>query len=221
MSRILFPSIVALSGLLCACASDVWFKPGAGPDALAKDKASCREQTASELPDASVVAFERCMEAREWWHLARGADDAVALGEAASGEPFEDRRPLPAPSPQIVPSFATARPERTSLVASSRPEAAARRTDIHSEAPLPGEGTVLEEPPPARERASDPAARQFWFKWGAGTQKLAADQSACRTRLGLEPEATSPSRWGESRAFDRCMRERGWTGGSIESRSNR
>jgi hypothetical protein len=90
---------------------------------------------------------------------------------------------------------------------------------------VPAEEEVLEEEIVEEELAPepiDPKSRQFWVKFGAGTdQQLAADQKTCRREIGVADTETQPSRWGESEEFDACMRARGWGGGSISATQNR
>ena len=205
---------------LCACASDVWFKPGAGPEALARDKATC----AAEVADASLdprAAFEECMAGRDWWHVVPGGGEEVALLDDQVIE-------LPADPEDAIPEDTIREPTDPSL-----PTVGAGLLDT----PSPGaessrESSAAPEPPAARttaggapartvirlrQRPADPSKRQFWFKFGAGTTQLAAEQQECRAELGLEAEAPSPSRWGENADFDRCMREKGWLGGSVQA----
>jgi len=203
-------TIRSLSALLlacgvCACASDIWIKPGAGADALASDKATCRSEVATltAAPAERESAFERCMEARDWWHVARDAEGSVAATEASGETP-------PEPESSALAAAGMLAPQRKTSGEPSPNAANASVADVASAPPAPQAA-----PTPARV---DPAQRQFWFKLGAGTPQLDADQSACRAELGLDPTAKSPSRWGESADFDRCMRGRQWSGGSVEAR---
>jgi len=187
-------SYLALAAFV-GCASDVWFKPGAGADLLAKDKASCREETALPGEDA-LSAFERCMEARDWWHVVPGSGRAVSLREDQVVSSDE--------LPEVSAGATTETPAEGSTPSSSSV----------TSGPRGGTSTRRQAAPtPAR---ADPNKRQLWFKFGAGAGQLARDQSECRVALGLAANADSPSRWGEDPEFDTCMRDAGWMGGNVE-----
>ena len=59
------------------------------------------------------------------------------------------------------------------------------------------------------------ACAHGWWKPGASAADLKADQAACREEAGIEePEGRTDVSWGESPAFDACMRAKGWHGGN-------
>jgi len=236
---------ILLLGAATACASDVWFKPGAGPDALAKDKTACSRQIETESGDPFDL-FERCMEARDWWHVVPGSGDPIALRddevvpvEAAEGgyapqtEGLNSESSDPGPFDVGSTDSGSGDSESADSESASAESAGAKSTTARrAGAPeLPAVGSARTDsartmaggrPLPRRSakretRPIDPKRRQFWFKFGAGADTLSKDQSACRESMGLAADASSPSRWGEDPKFDACMRKRGWTGGSIES----
>jgi hypothetical protein len=171
-------------GLLSGCASDMWYKKGAGTDELAEDRAACRAESAALQGLASLDAFETCMGARDWWHMAAPGTRTTPVKRTRK---ITVARTAPAPTPALPPVDA----------------------GLVQEEEIEIEETVYEPEP------IDPKARQFWFKLGAGTDRLKSDQRECRIDIGLATTASEPSRWGQSDVFDTCMRGRGWSGGAL------
>jgi hypothetical protein len=242
--------------LALGCASDVWFKPGASNDDLARDKAACRAEVGSDgNAQAATEAFEACMEGKRWWHAVRGTPEpTVAAAPAARPRGATSARPSsgdtrPAPRAAESPAAAGSAPSAAAPGAgtalspsggSALPPVGAGRASNEdevipetfgdTEAPTedayaPGGDAVTEPwdvelesqavPEAPAAVPADPKARQFWFKLGAGPGVLETEQRACRADMGADPDATAPSRWGESEAFDQCMRGRGWAGGAV------
>ena len=195
--------ILAL-GLAAGCASDLWYKKGAGTAALAQDKAACRAEVAQLAGAGTSEAFEQCMSARDWIHVSRAGRRSAPARKAASATARTATTP------------AALAPTRATPVT---PTVAALESTPAALEPEPVEEEVAEDegvPEPI-----DPSSRQFWVKLGAGQTQLQADQKSCRRQLGIADTETEPSRWGQSEDFDVCMRSRGWGGGSIQAIPNR
>ena len=96
---------LALS-LAAGCASDLWYKKGAGTEALTRDKAACRAEVAQLSGVQATEAFEQCMGARDWFHVAtagRRSAAAPAKRKAASARPRETK-PVSVPTTALVPA---------------------------------------------------------------------------------------------------------------------
>jgi hypothetical protein len=237
-------AIALVLGLAAGCASDLWYKKGAGTTALAQDKAACRAETAQLAGAQASDAFEQCMTARDWYHVASAGGRSAPARKVRSvaSTPARALKPatLAAPSPVAppaaptvatpaapAPSLAAVETTRAAAVPEPTPESdaalalppvsAAPEASVEDEAPAEEE---IEEAELAPEPI-DPKSRQFWVKFGAGPTQLAADQRSCRRELGVPDSETQPSRWGQSEDFDACMRGRGWGGGSIQATQNR
>jgi hypothetical protein len=201
-----------------ACAPAIWYKQGASAADLTRDQGACRD-TVAAIPDldAQQLAFESCMRDRNWYYtkyrkpkatqvVVRRAPRVLAgdtvhppLASAAAPADAADVVPLPvvlgamdAPVGAPVP----------------RLEAAVQVLDA-----LPSEEVVLETleepvgpPEPARNRS-------LWWKLGGSVERLGKDQQACLQSSGQVKADDERIFWGESPAFDACMRERGWHGG--------
>jgi hypothetical protein len=219
--------------LLAGCATDLWYKKGAGTDALAQDKTACRAEVAQLKGSAASEAFEQCMSARDWFHVAasgrRSAARSVAR-KAASPQPTvalapASREPARAPAAPVDPTsvragvaLPLAAPEAPALPSvDAAPEAA----EVEAEAEVDADVEQEDVEEALAPEPIDPSSRQFWVKFGAGPERLLADQKTCRRELGVPDSETQPSRWGQSEDFDACMRGRGWSGGSIQNTPNR
>ena len=225
-------AIVLALGLGAGCASDLWYKKGAGTTALAQDKAACRAETAQLAGSQASDAFEQCMTARDWYHVAnaarRSAPPRKVRGVASTATPAVKPATLAAPSPVATPA-APARalpvpemtPESDAALALPSVAAAPEPVTVDDEATAPAEEQIEEAEVELAPEPIDPKSRQFWIKFGAGPTQLAADQKTCRRELGVPDTETQPSRWGQSEDFDTCMRGRGWGGGSIQAVPNR
>jgi hypothetical protein len=197
---------LASLGLVAGCASDTWYKKGAGTDDLAQDKAACRAEGSALQGVASLEAFEKCMSARDWWHMTTpgGAPTPVKRTRKVTV-----KRTSPAAEPTLALAAAIApAPTLESDVPQTPPPVDAGFVEAE-EMQVEIEETVLEP------ESIDPKARQFWFKLGAGDDRLKSDQRRCRSDIGVATDASEPSRWGQSDAFDTCMRGRGWSGGAL------
>jgi hypothetical protein len=191
-------------GLLSGCASDMWYKKGAGTDDLAEDKAACRAESAALQDLASLDAFETCMGARDWWHVTAPGTRTTPVKRT--------RKITVARTAPALTAAVTSIPEPMPAVptpGSDAPTLPPVDAGLVQEEKVEIEETVYEPEP------IDPKARQFWFKLGAGTDRLKSDQRECRIDIGLDAAAMEPSRWGQSDAFDTCMRGRGWGGGAL------
>ena len=85
-------TLVLALGLSAACASDLWYKQGAGTAALAQDKAACRAEVAQQSGAAASAAFEQCMRARDWFHVARGPAPSTPARAASVRRPAGSQR---------------------------------------------------------------------------------------------------------------------------------
>jgi hypothetical protein len=237
-TRALCWSTTALAlGLWAGCASDLWYKQGAGTAALAQDKAACRAEVAQLSAPKASEAFEQCMSARDWFHVTRGRSATPAPAARTLTRPrTAEAAPALAASQTLTTSTPppSARPAADALVASPVPTPDSDTTpdttsvDAGPDPVALDAGTTLDEEIEAEIEETalapepiDPRARQFWIKLGAGPGQLEADQKTCRREIGLAPTETQPSRWGQSEAFDTCMRTRGWGGGSVSAVPNR
>ncbi len=233
-------AIVLALGLGAGCASDLWYKKGAGTAALAQDKTACRAETAQLAGVQASDAFEQCMTARDWYHVASAGRRSapartvrsVASAPARAVKPATLAAPSPvatpaAPAPTLAvvetttPSVTVPEPTPESDAALAHPpvDAAPETVAVEDEAPV--EEKMEEAEAELTPEPIDPKSRQFWIKFGAGPTQLAADQKTCRRELGVPDTETQPSRWGQSEDFDACMRGRGWGGGSIQATQNR
>lgn len=159
-TRVLCRYAIALALVLSAgCASDVWYKKGAGTTALAQDKAACNAEVAQLGGAKAKDAFEQCMSARDWYHLARGRSaPAPAARKVARVQP---REAAPAPAavppqsalvqPAPVPAAPAAQAEPSAPVVENAPaaqSAPAAEVDVASPPPVPTpESDALEAPP--------------------------------------------------------------------------
>lgn len=206
--------LACLAVATTACASDIWYKAGADPDDLAQDRLRCEQSASESVPGTDRPAlFERCMSDLGWWH-----------GAGLAG---------PADSPPAAPNTFDHQPQRDSggsAAAAALTPAVPAASDLSTIAPaaaripaqeLQGAPNVAAAPPSTVYRSRpqpapvDPAARQFWWKFGGNAATLERDQESCRAEVGLDTQNEGPSRWGQSSAFDACMRDRGWRGGSL------
>ena len=68
------------------------------------------------------------------------------------------------------------------------------------------------EPAAGEAEQSAPRNRGVWWRIGGDLGRLELDREQCRVQSGLPASAAPAPRWGDSPAFDACMRERGWRG---------
>jgi len=195
-------TLILLCILFIAACENIWFKPGTSNDDLARDKAECGLGTeqAEDDADESDRRFQECMAARGWWHSG-SASKRTAAADTAAATP-------PAPATDPAPPDATGFNIRVIGVEPGS-------SDRGVEEPR---GAAVEAGPAASGGEPGPSGAlsgnlsQSWWKRGGRDIDLARDQENCREKSGVDLPAGTPYRWGESAAFDRCMRSIGWRG---------
>lgn len=211
-------TIALALGLSAGCASDLWYKKGAGTAALAQDKAACQSEVASLSAAKASEAFEQCMGARDWFHVTRGRTATPAPAARTITRP---RTSEAAPAVDALVASPIATPDSDTTSDTPSVDAGPGPVALDVGEPLDEEIEAEIEETALAPEPIDPRARQFWIRLGAGPGQLEADQKTCRREIGLTPTETQPSRWGQSEAFDTCMRTRGWGGGSVSAVPNR
>lgn len=203
---------------LSACAPAIWYKQGASAADLSRDKGACRE-TVAPIPDsgAQQLAFESCMRDKSWYYSKYQKPRATRVVVRRTPRVLAGdvpRPPLasavaPADSPDVVPLPLVLGAAQSPVAAPPpRLEASVPVLDVVTPEEVVME--TLEEPAPPTEPARN---RSLWWKLGGSIERLGKDQQSCLQSSGLVKPEGERIVWGESPAFDACMRERGWHGG--------
>jgi hypothetical protein len=202
-----------------ACAPAIWYKTGASAGDLTRDKSECRESVAA-IPDAQAqqLGFESCMRDRDWYYTNYQKPKATKVVVRRTPRDVASDAPRPPLASAAVPADVPSVPVPLPVVLGAAQTGMAAPVPLR-EAAVPVLDALAEEEV-VLETVDEPAApteparnRSLWWRLGGSMERLGPDQQSCLQASGRVKAESERILWGESDAFDACMRERGWHGG--------